>query len=79
MRRATKKSSESQGRKKRSDSTTSASINQAKLKIKQEVLTSYSDYAEFLKSYDPEKDYSDSSDSSSLDDKESLKTEESKS
>jgi hypothetical protein len=42
------------------------------------VLTSDSDYGEFLKTYDPEKEYSDSSDSISEDDKESLKTEESK-
>jgi hypothetical protein len=56
---------------------------QAKLKIKQEVLTSNSDetesdYAEFPRTYDPEKEYSDSSDSSSEADNESPKTEESK-
>jgi hypothetical protein len=53
------------------------------LKINQEVLTSESDetdsdYAEILRTYDPEKEYPDSSDSSSEADKESLKTEESK-
>jgi hypothetical protein len=85
MKRATKKSSESQGKKKKSEASTSASRqnSQAKLKIKQEVLPSdseetNSDYAQFLKTYDPEKEYSDSSDSISEDDKESLKTEESK-
>jgi hypothetical protein len=83
MEKATQKSSESQGRKKSSEATTSASNNQAKWKIKKEVLTSdsdetYFDYAEFLKTYDPEKEYSDSSDSSSEDHKESLKNKESK-
>jgi hypothetical protein len=47
------------------------------------VLTSYSDetdsnYAAFLKTYDPENEYSDSYDSSAEDDKEYIKTEESK-
>jgi hypothetical protein len=54
-----------------------------KLRIKQEVRISDSDeidfnYAEFLKTYDLEKEYSNSSDYYSEDDKESLKTEESK-
>ncbi|MCI18317.1 hypothetical protein A2U01_0039471 [Trifolium medium] len=84
MKRATEKSSKSQGRKKRSEVATSASKQkneQRKLKIKQEVPTSDydetdSDYAEFLKTYDPNKDDSDSSEEEVT--KESLKTEESK-
>jgi hypothetical protein len=71
MKKAVHKSSESKKEKKRSEASTSASKRgmQAKLKFKQEVLTSESDetnsdYAEFLKTYDPEKEFSDSYDSS---------------
>jgi hypothetical protein len=56
---------------------------QPKMKVQQEVLSSESDdtdsdYAEFLRTYDPEKEYTDSSESSSEADKESPETEESK-
>jgi hypothetical protein len=52
---------------------------QSKLIVKQEVLTSESDdtdsdYAEFLKTYDPEKEYSDSDESPSEVNQESPKT-----
>ncbi|MCH92353.1 hypothetical protein A2U01_0013291, partial [Trifolium medium] len=66
-------------KKKSEASSSKQNIEQKKLKIKQEVLISDSDetdsdYAEFLKTYDPSEEYSDSSN----DDKESLKTKESK-
>jgi hypothetical protein len=56
---------------------------QSKLKVKQEVLTSESndtdsDYTEFIRTYDPEKECADSSKSSSEAEKESPETEESK-
>ncbi|WJX17606.1 hypothetical protein P8452_07498 [Trifolium repens] len=55
---------------------------QAKVKVKQEVLSSDSDetdsnYAEFLRTYDPEKESTNSSDSSSEAVNESPKTEKS--
>ncbi|MCI24376.1 hypothetical protein A2U01_0045559, partial [Trifolium medium] len=69
MKKATEKPSMSQGRKKRYEFATSTSKQnneQRKLKIKQEMLTSESDetdsdYAVFLKAYDPSKEDSDSS------------------
>jgi hypothetical protein len=56
---------------------------QSKLKVKQEVLSSVSaetdsDNAEFLRTYDPKKEYLDSSESSSEANQESPRAEESK-
>jgi hypothetical protein len=80
-----KRDSESKKWKKKEEATTSRlrQHKQSKLIVKQEVLTSESDdtdsdYAEFLKTYDPEKEYSDSDESSSEADPESPETEESK-
>ncbi|MCI41970.1 hypothetical protein A2U01_0063204, partial [Trifolium medium] len=79
-----KGTSKTYGRKKKCEVGTSVSKRnkvQRKLKIKQEVQSSESDkidsdYAEFLKTYDPNKEDSDLSEEDVT--KESLKTEESK-
>jgi hypothetical protein len=70
MKRATTSSESKKGKKKEEASVSCLrQNNQSKLKVKQEVLTSesdetVSDYAEFLRTYDPKKEYSDSSYSS---------------
>ncbi|MCI37640.1 hypothetical protein A2U01_0058864, partial [Trifolium medium] len=74
--------SNSQRNKKKSEVATSSKKNeQRKLKIKQEVVTSESDetdsdWAEYLKTYDPSKEDSDSSEEDMT--KESFETERSK-
>ncbi|KAK2368563.1 hypothetical protein QL285_081748 [Trifolium repens] len=80
-----KRASEFKKRKKKEEATTSRlrQNRQSKLIVKQEVVTSESDdtdsdYAEFLKTYDPEKEYSDSDESPSEADPESPEIEESK-
>jgi hypothetical protein len=84
MKRATRSSESKKGKKKVEASTSDLRQNtQSKLKVKQGVLTLESDdtdfnYAEFLRTYDLKKEYSDSSNSSLKADKESLNTEESK-
>ncbi|WJX28848.1 hypothetical protein P8452_17519 [Trifolium repens] len=84
MKRATTSSESEKWKKKEEASGSPLRQNkQSKLKVKQEVLTAESDgtdsdYAEFLRTYDPGKEYADSSESSSKADKESPKTEESK-
>ncbi|KAK2368565.1 hypothetical protein QL285_081750 [Trifolium repens] len=67
---AIKRASESKKRKKKEEATTSRlrQNRQSKLIVKQEVVTSEyddtdTDYVEFLKTYDPEKEYSDSDES----------------
>jgi hypothetical protein len=84
MKRASTSSESKKWKKKEEASVSRLRQNkQPKMKVQQEVLSSESDdtnsdYAEFLRTYDPEKEYSDSSDSSSEAYKESLKTQESK-
>ncbi|MCH80829.1 hypothetical protein A2U01_0001603 [Trifolium medium] len=82
MKKATEKRANSQRKERKTEvASSSKKAVQRKLKLKKEVVTTESDeadsdWAEFLRTYDPSKEDSDSSEEEMT--KESLKTEESK-